>query len=80
MTDTRASLYRRHRFPAEIIAEPVRLYFRFPSSFCMVEDMLAGREATHSHDVFGGGLVNVGDKELQLVSDFNRLTNVAGLE
>ena len=41
MTDTRPSLYRRHRFPPEIIGEAVWLYFRFPLSFRMVEDMLA---------------------------------------
>ena len=41
--EPRASLYHRHRFPAEIIAEAVWLYFRFPLSFRMVEDMLAYR-------------------------------------
>lgn len=41
MTASHALLYRRHRFPAEIIAEAVWLYFRFPLSFRMVEDMLA---------------------------------------
>ncbi|MDM7853201.1 IS6 family transposase [Pseudochrobactrum kiredjianiae] len=41
MTEPRASLYHRHRFPAEIIAEAVWLYYRFLLSFRMVEDMLA---------------------------------------
>lgn len=41
MTDPRSPLYHRHRYPAEIIAEAVWLYFRFPLSFRMVEDMLA---------------------------------------
>ncbi|SPL62367.1 Mobile element protein [Ochrobactrum soli] len=41
MTEPRSSLYRRHRYPSEIIAEAVWLYFRFPLSFRMVEDMLA---------------------------------------
>jgi putative transposase len=36
MPEIRASLYRRHRFPAEIIAEAVWLYFRFPLSFRIV--------------------------------------------
>ena len=36
-------LYRRHRFPAEIIAHAVWLYFRFPLSLRMVEDLLAAR-------------------------------------
>lgn len=43
MTKVRASLYHRHRFPAEIIAEAVWLYYRFPLSLRMVEDMLAYR-------------------------------------
>lgn len=41
MHDRRSSLYHRHRFPPEIIAEAVWLYFRFPLSFGMVKDMLA---------------------------------------
>ena len=32
------SLYRRHRFPAEIISHCVWLYFRFPLSFRDVEE------------------------------------------
>jgi putative transposase len=49
MTNVRERLYHRHRFPAEIIAEAVWLYFRFPLSFRMVEDMLAykGMIVTH---------------------------------
>ena len=39
----RYPLYRRHRFPAEIIAHAVWLYYRFPLSLRMVEDMLAAR-------------------------------------
>jgi putative transposase len=35
-------LYRRHRFPAEVIAHAVWLYYRFPLSLRMVEDLLAG--------------------------------------
>lgn len=42
MTD-RDPLYRRHRFPAEIIAPGMWLYFRFPLSLRMVEDMLGAR-------------------------------------
>lgn len=37
------SLYRRHRFPREVIAQAVWLYFRFPLSLRMVEEMLAAR-------------------------------------
>ena len=35
--------YRGYRFPKEVIAFAVWLYFRFPLSLRMVEDMLAAR-------------------------------------
>ena len=38
-----------HRFPAEIIAHAVWLYFRFPLSLRMVEDLLAARGLAVSH-------------------------------
>ena len=37
------SLYHRHRFPPEVIGYAVWLYFRFPLSLRMVEEILAGR-------------------------------------
>ena len=43
MTQTRDPLYRRHRFPAEVISYTVWLYFRFPLSLRMVEELLAAR-------------------------------------
>lgn len=49
MIEPRASLYHRHRFPPEIIVEAVWLYFRFPLSLCMVEDMLAYRGIIVAH-------------------------------
>jgi len=45
----RDPLYRRHRFPAEAIANAVWLYFRVPLSLPMVEDMLAARGTIVSH-------------------------------
>jgi putative transposase len=45
----RAPLYRRHRFPADVIAHAVWLYFRFPLSLRMVEDLLAARGINVSH-------------------------------
>ncbi|AHD03584.1 IS6 family transposase [Leisingera methylohalidivorans] len=47
MTDVR--LYRRHRFPPDVIAHAVWLYFRFPLSLRMVEDLLAERGIIVSH-------------------------------
>jgi putative transposase len=43
MPTARDPLYRRHRFPAEVISYAVWLYFRFPLSLGMVEEMLAAR-------------------------------------
>jgi putative transposase len=43
MTDAQPTHFRRHRFPAEIIAHAVWLYYRFPLSFRDVEDLLAER-------------------------------------
>ena len=50
MTQTvRDPLYRRRRFPAEVIAHAVWLYLRFPLSLRMVEDVLAARGIIVSH-------------------------------
>ena len=50
MSKLRNSLYRGHRFPAEIISHAVWLYFRFPLSLRMVEDLLAARGLIVSHE------------------------------
>jgi putative transposase len=39
----RDPLYRRHRFPPDVIAHAVWLYVRFPLSLRMAEDVLAAR-------------------------------------
>ena len=43
MSTSRDPLYRRHRFPPEVISYAVWLYFRFPLSLRMVEEMPAAR-------------------------------------
>jgi putative transposase len=50
MTPLRHSRYARHRFPAEVISYAVWLYFRFPLSLRMVEEMLAARGILVSHE------------------------------
>lgn len=50
MSEVRNSLYRGHRFPAEVIGQAVWLYFRFPLSLRMVEDLLAARGIVVSHE------------------------------
>lgn len=43
MTEDASNRYKRHRFPAEVIAHAVWLYYRFPLSLRDVEDLLAER-------------------------------------
>jgi putative transposase len=42
--------YKRHRFPPQIIAHAVWLYFRFPLSLRLVEEMLLERGIVVSHE------------------------------
>jgi putative transposase len=50
MEPIRAPRYARHRFPAEVISYAIWLYFRFPLSLRMVEEMLAARGILVSHE------------------------------
>jgi putative transposase len=45
---TAPPLYRRHRFPSEVISHCVWLYFRFSISYRDVEEMMAVRGLTLS--------------------------------
>jgi len=50
MTTLACPSYAGHRFPAEIISHAVWLYFRFPLSLRMVDELLAVRGITVSHE------------------------------
>lgn len=50
MTTRPDPLYAGYRYPAEIIATAVWLYFRFPLSLRMVEELLAARGITVSYE------------------------------
>src|SRR3954468_15852452 len=50
MTTPTFPSYAGHRFPAEVISHAVWLYFRFPLSLRMVEEMLAARGIVVSHE------------------------------
>src|SRR3954447_21711964 len=50
MTTSVCSSYAGYRFPAEVISHAVWLYFRFPLSLRMVEEMLAARGIIVSHE------------------------------
>src|SRR5947208_9155107 len=65
MTQPITPSYAGHRFPPEVISHAVWLYFRFPLSLRMVEEMLAARGITLSHETvrqwalkFGQGFAN----------------------
>src|SRR3954463_14339460 len=65
MTSSAKSPYTGYRFPPEIISHAVWLYFRFPLSLRMVEEMLAARGIDVSHETvrqgarkFGQGFAN----------------------
>jgi putative transposase len=50
MTTPTFPSYAGYRFPGEIISHAVWLYFRFPLSLRMVEEMLAARGIDVSHE------------------------------
>jgi putative transposase len=50
MTSPATPLYKRHRFPAEIIRHSVWLYFRFSLSYRDVQEMMAERGVIVSHE------------------------------
>src|SRR5919107_1503731 len=50
MTTPALPSYAGHRFPPEVISHAVWLYFRFPLSLRMVEEMLAARGIIVSHE------------------------------
>ena len=50
MTTPVCPSYAGYRFPAEVISHAVWLYFRFPLSLRMVEEMLAARGIIVSHE------------------------------
>ena len=50
MTTPRDPLYAGYRYPAEIISYAVWLYFRFPLSLRMVEEMLAARSLSVTYE------------------------------
>jgi len=54
MRTPRDPIYAGHRYPAEVISYAVWLYFRFPLSLRMVEEMLAARGISVTHETIRG--------------------------
>jgi putative transposase len=83
MKKTRHPRYARHRFPAEVISHAVWLYFRFPLSLRMVEEMLAARGILVSHETvrqwalkFGQSFVHQTRRRLPAAGDMWHLDEV----
>jgi putative transposase len=80
----RVPRYARHRFPAEVISYAVWLYFRFPLSLRMVEEMLAARGIEVSYETvrqwalkFGQSFANQIRRRLPAPGDKWHLDEVA---
>ena len=78
------SPYAGYRFPAEVISQAVWLYFRFPLSLRMVEEMLAARGIVVSHETvrrwalkFGQAFANRIRRRLPRAGDKWHLDEVA---
>ena len=76
MTKPACARYAGYRFPPEIISHAVWLYFRFPLSLRMVEEMLAARGIVVSHETvrqwalkFGQTFANAIRRRLPRVGD-----------
>src|SRR3954469_8301726 len=76
--------YAGHRFPPEVIGHAVWLCFRFPLGLRMVEEMLAARGITVSHETvrqwarkFGQAFANQVRRRLPRAGDKWRLDEVA---
>src|SRR3569833_3085870 len=84
MTTPAPPSYAGHRFPAEGISHAVWLYFRFPLSLRMVEEMLAARGIIESHETirqwalkFGQDFANQIRRRLPTAGDKWHLDEVA---
>src|SRR5260221_1207323 len=80
---TTRSCYSGRRYPAEVISHAVWLYFRFPLSLRMVEEMLAARGILVSHETvrqwglkFGQAFANRIRRRLPAAGDKWRLDEV----
>jgi putative transposase len=84
MTTPACPSYAGHRFPAEIISHAVWLYFRFPLSLRHVDEILAARGITVSHETirqwglkFGQAFANQIRRRLPRAGDKWHLDEVA---
>jgi len=76
MTTSAVPSYAGYRFPAEVISHTVWLYFRFPLSLRMVDELLAARGIIVSHETvrqwalkFGQAFANQTRRRLPAAGD-----------
>ena len=67
MTSSTKTPYAGHRFPPELISYTVWLYFRFPLSLRMVEEMLAFRGIEVSHETIRQWGLKFGQKFANII-------------
>ena len=76
----RAVSYKRHRFPPEIIAHAVWLYFRFPLSLRLVEEMLLERGIVVSYETIRRWAIKFGaDYACRLKSARRQAVMISGI-
>ncbi len=61
--------YKRHRYPTEIIAHAVWLYFRFPLSYRDVEELLAARGISVTYETIRQWCLKFGSPALLVKRD-----------
>jgi transposase-like protein len=68
MMTPRGSLFAGYRFPAELISYAVWLYFRFPLSLRMVEEMLAARGIAVTYETIRQWGLRVWSRSFNVIS------------
>src|SRR5215210_7295937 len=78
MTSSAKSPYAGYRFPGEVISHAVWLYFRFPLSLRMVEEMLAARGIEVSHETVRQWVDSSGRRNTAYVTGSEELVQSLG--
>jgi transposase-like protein len=71
--------YKNRRFPPQIIARAVWLYFRFPLSLRLVEEILLERGIIVSYEPSGDGAANSARLTQSRHAERNRCERISGI-
>jgi transposase-like protein len=77
---TKPVSYKRHRFPPQIIAHAIWLYFRLPLSLRLVEEMLLERGIVVSYETIRRWGKKFGPEYAQRLRRFRRKYSVSELQ